>query len=145
MPPEETEQTISGQQFTEPYRQSDELITSFEIQVAQTVFLIDKADYMLLNSNGHSSLFTNFAIELGAAGIGFGLSILIRYLVLLHQKKDIDIQLWELIVFGITLVISIILFFIGRSKPSDKNSLLNKMKQHFDASPRTVKSTRIRQ
>ena len=99
-----------------------------------------QADYPLTGRdfehlrNGKPVTF-NWANSILLATIGFGLNILGKYL---SQKAGVTITIYigEWIALAVGVVVSIVLYLIGLALPNDRKSIMKKLKDHFDNSPK---------
>jgi hypothetical protein len=90
-------------------------------------------DYEQLR-NGKPVTF-NWANSILLTTIGFGLNILGKYI---SQKTGVIITIYvgEWIALSVGLGVSVVLYCIGLALPNDRKSIMNKLRDHFDNSPK---------
>jgi len=99
-----------------------------------------QADYPLTGRdyehlrNGKPITF-NWANSILLTTIGFGLNIFGKYI---SQKAGVSITIYfgEWIALSVGIGISVLLYLIGLALPNDRKTIMNKLKNHFDHSPK---------
>jgi hypothetical protein len=125
-------QNISNQNIGETVIVPD-LLSGITIGTLQADYLLNGRDYEHLRSG--KPITFNWANSILLTSVGMGLSLLGRFL---SQKFDPSIVIhWgEWVALGIGFAVSIILYLIGFALPDDRKTMMKKLKNHFDSSPK---------
>ena len=77
----------------------------------------------------------NWANSILLTSIGFGLNILGKYL---SQKSGVIITIYvgEWIALSVGVGVSVVLYLIGLALPNDRKTIMKKLRDHFDNSPK---------
>lgn len=136
-----TKTTYENEIITETVVASN-LLSGMSIGTIQADFLLNEADFIRLKSQ--ESQITTWALNILFAGIGYGLSILPKFINSLAGKGDV-VSLSEWAVLIICIVVSGSLFIAGRFLPTEKSALLKKMEAHFKSAPKSQQIIRGQQ
>lgn len=119
----DTVKVVKGEKFTTPYPLGE----IPKILIGQEPYMLSLASYQILKSNDIRSKLITAAVWLIGPTLTFGLTLLAKL-----PRNAADIKLWECIAFGLGILISLVLFLVGRKKPNPKKALLSIIEKHFE-------------
>lgn len=109
------------------------LLSGASIGTWQADYPLTGRDYEHLK-NGKPVTF-NWANSILLTSIGIGLTLFGKY-ISQQTVPSVVIYKGEWIALGVGIAISIILYLIGLCLPNDRKSIMKKLKDHFDNSPK---------
>lgn len=128
-----TEGTLENQVITQTVV-TENILTGGSIGTFQEDFQLCEADFLRLRNEG--SLFSAWSLNILFATIGFGMSILPKWISEISGKLE-KVSQGEWVTFFAGMVVSALLFCINKFVPNEKKELLNRMAVHFKSAPRT--------
>ena len=113
---------------------TENLFTGVSIGTFQEDFQLCEADFLRLKNEG--TPLTSWSLNVFFAAIGYGLSILPKWISEIAGKPE-KVSQSEWAVLAISLVVSLVLFILGKIFSNEKKELLNRMAQHFKSAPKS--------
>lgn len=113
---------------------TEDLFTGVAIGTFQEDFRLCEADFLRLRNE--ATALTTWAVNFLFASIGYGMSILPKWISEIAGKPDkVSQSEWAVLIVG--LVVSFAFFLASKCFPNEKKELLNRMAEHFKSAPKT--------
>jgi hypothetical protein len=113
---------------------TENVFTGVSIGTFQEDFQLCEADFLRLRNEG--SPLTNWSLNILFASIGYGMSILPKWISEIAGKPE-KVSQSEWAVLAVGLAISLAFLVVSKFVPNEKKALLNRMAQHFKSAPKT--------
>lgn len=113
---------------------TENLFTGVSIGTFQEDFQLSEADFLRLMNEG--TTLTTWSLNILFASIGYGLSILPKWISELAGKHD-SVSQSEWATLAICLAVSLLLFLASKFVSNEKKKLLARIAQHFKSAPKT--------
>ena len=129
-----TQGIFENQVITHTLVTQENLLTGVAIGTLQEDFQLCEADFLRLKSD--SSPMTTWSLNILFASIGYGMSILPKWISEISGKPEkVSQSEWAVLALGIA--VSILLIVVNKFIPNEKKELLNRMAHHFKSAPKT--------
>ena len=113
---------------------TEDLFTGVAIGTFQEDFRLCEADFLRLRNE--TTALTTWAVNVLFASIGYGMSILPKWISEFAGKPDkVSQSEWFVLIAG--LVVSFALFLASKYITNEKKELLNRMAKFFKSAPKT--------
>jgi uncharacterized membrane protein YkvI len=110
------------------------MLTGVAIGTFQEDFQLCEADFLRLRNEG--SMLSTWSLNILFAAIGFGMSILPKWISEIAGKPE-KVSQSEWAVLAIGIAISVLLFLVNKLILNEKKELLKRMANHFKSAPKT--------
>ena len=118
---------------------TENLFTGYAIGTFQENFQLCEADFLRLKNE--SSTWTTWSLNVLFASIGYGFSILPKWISEITGKPE-KVSQSEWIALFVCLAVCFVLFLLSKLIPNEKKELLKRMDQHFKSAPKTQQFVR---